>query len=155
MGEQQTKPKKQKHPAIIYLSQYAAMKLRRDDLKEELLSIRERATSTTAQLSDERVSSSGAKDKIGNAAVQAVDVESQLERIIAHLDEALSIRLWLIDQLQNEWEKAVLTERYINGRGWDDIQRRIPYERTRMLEIHGRALENFWKKYLAQNKRAD
>lgn len=152
MQEQATKPKKQKHPAIIYLRQYAAMKLRRDDLKEELLSIRERATSTTAQLSDERVSGSGAKDKIGTAAVQAVDVEARLEKIIRNLDEALSMRVWLIEQMQSEWEKTILTERYINGREWEDILNRIPFERTYMFKLHGYALQHFWEVHAKNNQ---
>lgn len=145
-------PRKPKHPAIIYLRQYAAMKLRRDDLKEELLSIRENATRATSRYTAERMSGTGRKDGMANAAVRAVEVEQKLERCIHNIQEALDIRVWLIEQMQDEWEKTILTERYINGRGWDEIQMRFPFERASIFRLHGRALEHFWEIYNQNNK---
>lgn len=51
--------RKPKHPALVYLRQYAAMKLRRDDLNEELLSIRQNATRATSRYTAERMSGNG------------------------------------------------------------------------------------------------
>lgn len=145
-------PRKPKHPAIVYLRQYAAMKLRRDDLKEELLSIRENATRATSRYTAERMSGTGKKDGMANAAVRAVEVEQKVERCIRNIEEALNVRVWLIEQMQDEWEKTILTERYINGRGWDEIQNRFPFERASIFRLHGRALEHFWEIYKQNNK---
>ena len=144
--------RKPKHPAIVYLRQYAAMKLRRDDLKEELLSIRENATRATSRYTAERMSGTGKKDGMANAAVKAVEVEQKVERCIRNIEEALNIRVWLIEQMKDEWEKTILTERYINGRGWDEIQKRFPFERASIFRLHGRALEHFWEIYKQNNK---
>lgn len=145
-------PRKPKHPAIVYLRQYAAMKLRRDDLKEELMMIRQNATRATGRYSAERMSGTGKKDGMANAAVRAVEVEQRLERCIRNIEEALEIRVWLIEQMKDEWEKTILTERYINGRGWDEILMRIPFERASAFRMHGRALEHFWEIYNQINK---
>lgn len=147
--------RKPKHPAIVYLRQYAAMKLRRDDLKEELFMIRQNATRATGRYTAERMSGTGKKDGMANAAVRAVEVEQNVERCIRNIEEALSIRVWLIEQMKDEWEKTVLTERYINGRGWDEILKKIPFERTYMFKLHGYALQHFWEIYLKNNKSVD
>lgn len=139
--------RKPKHPAIVYLRQYKALKLRRDDLKEELLSIRQNATRATSRYTAERMSGTGKKDGMANAAVRAVEVEERLQRVIANIEEALDARVWLIEQMKDEWEKTILIERYINGRGWDEIQNRFPFERASIFRLHGRALEHFWEIY--------
>ncbi len=155
MQEQAPKPRKPKHPAMIYLHSYVAMKIRRDDLKEELLMIRENATRATSRYTAERMSGTGKKDGMANAAIKAVEVEERLVRTIADIEDALNIRLRFIEQLQEEWEKVILTERYINGRDWDDILKRLPFERTAMFELHGRALQHFWDICIKQTESAD
>lgn len=147
--------RKSNHPAKVYLRQYGAMKLRRDDLKEELMMIRQNATRATSRYTAERMSGTGRHDGMANAAVRAVEVEQKLQRVIGNIEEALEFRVWLIEQMQDEWEKTILTERYINGRDWDEIQDRMHYSRTSMFELHGRALQSFWKIYLGLNKSPD
>lgn len=148
MQAQVSKPRKKKHPAIIYLSMYPALKLRRDKLKEELLMIRQNATRATSRMTAVRMSGTGKKDGMANAAIKAVDVEKRLEHIIGVIEAELDFRLQLIEELENEWEKTLLTMRYINGIDWegkDSILTKIPFERSRMYEIHGEALEHFWE----------
>lgn len=154
MQTQVSKPRK-KHPAIVYLRKYTALKLRRDDLKDELAMIRQMATRATSRITAERISGTPNKDGMANAAIKAVAVEKKLETTINNIKEALDVRLWLIEQLKDEWEKTILTERYINGRGWEDILARIPFERSSMFEIHGEALEHFWEIYCRNNQSAD
>ena len=154
MQTQVSKPRK-KHPAIVYLRKYTALKLRRDDLKDELALIRQNASRATSRITAERISGTYKKDGMANAAIKAVEVEKKLETTINSINEALAVRLWLIEQMKDEWEKTILTERYINGRGWEDILARIPFERSAMFEIHGEALEHFWEIYCRNNQSAD
>ena len=79
MQAQLSKPRKKKHPAILYLKQYPALKLRRKKLKEELYMIRQNATRGTSRVTAERMSGTGQKDGMANAAIKAVDVEKRLE----------------------------------------------------------------------------
>jgi len=150
----QEKQKKPTHPAKVYLAAYPAMKKRLEDLKEELEYIRETATRATSKLTAERVSGTSMKDGMANAVIKGIETEERLQRTINNLSEALTVRLMLIEELQDEWEKLILTERYINGRGWNQINKRIPYEQTRVFEIHGHALNNFWTIF-QKHKRAE
>lgn len=152
MNTQNDKPKP-KHPAIIYLRQYAYLKLRRDDLRDELRQIRENATRATSRMTAERVSGTSARDSMANAAVKAVGVEKRLETTIRNLEEALNMRVWLIEQMKDEREKTLLIERYISGRSWEEIQHRMFVSKATMHRIHGFALQNFWEKYLQTNEK--
>lgn len=140
----QEKQKKPTHPAKVYLSAYPAMKNRLEDLRDELAYIRAMATRTTSKITAERVSGTSMKDGMANAVIKSIEMEERLERTINNLSEALTIRLMMIEEMEDEWEKLILTERYINGRSWNQINKRIPYEQTRVFEIHGHALNNFW-----------
>ena len=154
MNTQNDKPKP-KHPAIIYLRQYAYLKLRRDDLRDELREIRENATRATSRMTAERVSGTSARDGMANAAVKAVGVEKRLETTIRNLEEALNMRVWLIEQMKDEREKTLLTERYISGRSWEEIQSRLFLGRTAVFKLHGYALQHFWEIYSRQNEKED
>lgn len=154
LNTQNDKPKP-KHPAIIYLRQYAYLKLRRDDLRDELMQIRENATRATSRMTAERVSGTSARDSMANAAVKAVGVEKRLETTIRNLEEALNIRVWLIEQMKDEREKTLLIERYISGRSWEEIQRRLFLSKTAVFKAHGYALQNFWEIYSRQNEKVD
>lgn len=151
----QNAQRKPKHPAIIYLRQYGDMKLRRDDLKEELHAIRENATRATSRYTAERMSGTSMHDGMANAAVRAVEVEQKLERCIRNIEEALAVRVWLIEQMKDDREKTILTERYISRRDWPDIQKRLFISRSRLLELHGYALNHFWEIYSREMKKSD
>lgn len=140
--------KKQQHPAKIYLKKYASMKLRYDDLQEELLLIRQKATRATSRMTAERVSGTTMKDGMANAAIKAVEAEKKLVRTVQALWLCLSHRVDVIEQMENEWERVILTERYIKGREWEEILPRIPYERSAMYKLHGKALNHFWEIHL-------
>lgn len=148
----QTTARKPRHPAIIYLGEYYAKQKRIDALKEELENIRDIATNVTVRADADRVSGSKARDSMANHAVRAVDVERRLDTTIAHLQECLDMRLWLIEQMEDEDEKLVLTYRYINCMPWEAVQRKMHYGATATFELHGRALQSFWKVYqMTQN----
>lgn len=148
----QTTARKARHPAIIYLGEYYAKQKRIDALKEELENIRDIATNAAVRADADRVSGSKARDSMANHAVRAVDVERRLDATIAHLQECLDMRLFLIEQMENEDEKLVLTYRYINCMPWEAVQRKMHYGATATFELHGRALQSFWKVYqMSQN----
>lgn len=149
-AEMQTDMRKPRHPAIIYLSEYKDKTKRIDALRNELARIREMATSVTVRANADRVTGSKARDSMANHAVRAVDVERRLEIMIEHLQECLDMRLFLIEQMDApEEEKLVLTYRYINCMLWEEIQHKMHYGATYTYQLHGRALQSFWKTYQA------
>lgn len=146
---QENKQKKPIHPAKVYLAAYPAIKKRLEDLQEELDYIDAVTTRTTSRITADRVSSTPNKDGFANAAIDDIETTKRLKRTIGNLSEALTVRLMLIEEMEDEWEKLILTERYINGRSWNNILRRMPYEQTKVFEMHGTALEHFWEIYQA------
>lgn len=58
------------------------------------------------------------------------------------------IRCWaeayrLIRQVPDDKQQLVLTERYINGAGWDEIAARMGYSFGGLMKLHRKALQNF------------
>lgn len=157
-AEMQTTARKARHPASIYLGEYRAKKLQIEELKDKLAKIREDATNISVRADYDKVSGSKARDSMANHAVRAVDVESRLNIMIAHLQECLDLRLWLIDQIdagddvETEYEKLVLICRYVNCLPWEQIQKKLNYGATATFELHGRALQSFWKVYQMMQK---
>ena len=142
---QEKKQRKPKHPAMVYLAAYPAMKNRLEDLQDELLYIRAAATRTTSRLTADKVNSTPSQDSMANAIIKGIETEERLQRTINNLSEALTVRLMLIEEMEDEWEKLILTERYINGRSWDNVLKRIPYSRMQVFRTHGCALNHFWE----------
>lgn len=160
-AEMQTNTRKARHPAIIYLSEYRAKQKRITALKEELENIREMAINASVRADADRVSGSKARDTMANHAVHAVDVQRRLDTTILHLQECLDMRLFLIEQIdtgdaqEDENEKLVLTYRYINCLPWEQIQYKMHYGATAVFELHGRALQSFWKVYQLLQKNGE
>lgn len=149
----QTTNRKARHPAIIYLGEYRAKQLRIAALRDELVNIREIATNVSVRADSDKVTGSKARDSMANHAVRAVDVERRLAMMISHLQECLDLRLWLISQMdagnaeETEYQQLVLTYRYINCLPWESVQHKLNYGPTATYELHGRALQTFWKTY--------
>ena len=84
-----------------------------------------------------------------------MEVERKLAKTIMAIEEGLDHRVWVIEQMEDEWEKTILTDRYIKGIGWDEILTRIPFERSAMFKLHGNALNHFWEIHTRSLKSAD
>lgn len=131
------------NPAKRYLQEYRAILLRADRLSHHLEAVWESSTRATSRLTATRLSGTGFRDGIANAAVELADGEAALKTEIEHLREALQMRLFLIGRLKDERHKAILTARYIDGMRWEDIARAMHYERSWLMELHGQALAEF------------
>ena len=83
----------------------------------------------------------------GNTSMQTVDkivdLQVEIDKEIAELVDMIAEIHAKIEQLSDPAEKAVLTERYINGRSWEEIAEIVGYTVRQTLNIHGRALKHF------------
>lgn len=83
----------------------------------------------------------------GNTSMQTVDkivdLQAEIDKEIAELVDMIAEVHAKIERLLDPTEKAVLTERYINGRSWEEIAEIINYSERNTKYIHGRALKNF------------
>jgi hypothetical protein len=120
--------------------EYLTLRKRRDALLEELDRLREANQRATSRLTATRLSGTGGHASFADGAIRVVDGEASLRHIIEHIDECLDARLAVIEQLPDERQKLVLTYRYINGCGWDEIMNVMHYQERQVFEHHGRAL---------------
>lgn len=128
-------------PVKRYLMEYASLLKRQQALADELDRLYAAATRATASLSAVGPSgglNAGARE---DAVLRAIDGEARLREVTAHIGEALSARLVLIERLPEERQKTLMTLRYISGWGWERIGYEMHYERTQVFDIHRQALE--------------
>ena len=83
----------------------------------------------------------------GNTSMQTVDkivdLQAEVNKEIAVLVDLIAEIHTKIEQLENPTERAVLTERYINVKSWEEIAEIIGYSDRNTRYLHGRALLNF------------
>ena len=129
------------NPAKTFLKRYRAMLARRQSLERAIAEAYDRATSITAKPKEVNVSGGGgAGDRMAEDVARAIDSAEQLKRAAERIDAALAEILAAIEAVPDETQKAVLTLRYIEGAGWQEIQERLHYEKTQIFILHGRAL---------------
>jgi hypothetical protein len=113
--------------AQAYLAEYRALVAQRDDLLdtlEDLQKAKRRAAVFTGELLVRR----------------RAEGQTALLSTLNRLEEALAERLQLIERIPVGEQRTILVERYINGRAWLDIERRMGYSERAMYALHKRAL---------------
>lgn len=139
MNTQNDKPKP--NPAKEALNGYRWMLKRRDELANELAESYGRATSCTVRLKPQKTSGGNASyDRMADDVVQSVDTRERLKQKISELDRKLADIMTLIDLVNDERGRVLLTMRYIRGMRWEDIQREMKYSEKQTKRIHGYAL---------------
>lgn len=135
------------HPAAAYLKQYAAIKKQIEALEEERARLREITTRAGQNWSGAAQKRSGKHNAFDNVSIKISDIDYRVLRMIDNLRECLEMRLWLLDQMEDQEQRMILVYRYINGLSWEEIMHKIHFESTRTYELHGRALDSFWDIY--------
>lgn len=108
----------------------------------EIDRLRELAECLSSPKLGERVTSS--KDNTSMQTVdKIVDLQAEVDKEMAVLVDLIAEMHTKIEQLENPTERAVLTERYINVKSWEEIAEIINYSERNTKYIHGRALKNF------------
>ena len=146
---------KQDNPAKVFLRRYRSMCGRVDALQKAINEAMARAFGTALTLKQVKVLSSPAEhDPMARDVCNAVDATEILREEKAKTEEALREILAAIDSLTDERQKEILTRRYINGEGFQEIMDKVGYERTQAYVIHGRALIEI-NKWLANRQKRE
>lgn len=130
-----------------YLEQIHRLELELENESDELVKLKAMATSITAPTDNERVQSSGSKDRMGSIVAKYVDMEQEID---AKLEYIIGKRKHIIKQiasLDNSEEYHVLNCRYVRNMTFDSIANRINYSTRQVTRIHGRALKEFEKRF--------
>lgn len=97
---------------------------------------------------DDRVISSGNdSDPVSDLAIKIADLERLIDRKTDRLIDLKVKIIGQIDGMENRTYRNILTCRYVLMQSWDQVAESVGYERSHCLRLHGRALQEFEKKY--------
>lgn len=130
-----------------YLSQVSRLNKMINNKLSEIHQLRELSVSISAIGNDEKVQTSPNFDKIGTAIAKIDELENNLDKMI---DEYLVKREKIISQIDTMEEESVyqiLFSRYIEKKTFEKIATEMEYSWRQIVRLHGKALQQFEKKY--------
>lgn len=130
-----------------YLSQVSRLNKMINNKLSEIHQLRELSTSISAIGNDEKVQTSPNFDKIGTTVAKIDEMENNLDKMI---DEYLVKRERIIAQIDTMEEESVyqiLFSRYIEKKTFEKIATEMEYSWRQIVRLHGKALQQFEKKY--------
>ena len=130
-----------------YLSQVSRLNKMINNKLSEISQLRELSISISAIGNDEKVQTSPNFDKIGTAIAKIDELESNLDKMI---DEYVVKRDKIIAQIYTMEEESVyqiLFSRYIEKKTFEKIATEMKYSWRQIVRLHGKALQQFEKKY--------
>ena len=133
-----------------YLSQVSRLNKMINNKLSEISQLRELSVSISAIGNDEKVQTSPNFDKIGTAIAKIDELENNLDKMI---DEYLVKRERIIAQIDTMEEESVyqiLFSRYIEKKTFEKIATEMEYSWRQIVRLHGKALQQFEKKYGAE-----
>lgn len=111
-----------------------------NDKVEQIVSLKEMATKTSAGLSDMPGSPNRNIHKTENVIVMFVDMETEVKKELEELIRTKQHTMNLIRQVQDSEGRRVLEERYIHYRKWEEIASTRSYSVRQLFRIHDKAL---------------
>lgn len=130
-----------------YLSQVSRLNKMINNKLSEIHQLRELSVSISAIGNDEKVQTSPNFDKIGTVIAKIDELENNLDKMI---DEYLVKRERIIAQIDTMEEESVyqiLFSRYIEKKTFEKIATEMEYSWRQIVRLHGKALQQFEKKY--------
>lgn len=100
------------------------------------------ALGITASVGGERVQTSGSKQKMADAVIKCVDIESEIDDLIDEFVTAKKKVITTIEQLYSPMEYRILHLRYIQHVSLTEIADILNKEYSWVTTTHGRAVKN-------------
>lgn len=125
-----------------YLEQLPGMRVRINAIRRKIAECKDRASDTSAKLSDQRVS--GGCGKIEGNVGEAVDIEAGLKELLKEFEKFELRASREICSMPNSLYSGLLFEKYINGLSWEQVAEAIDkdIDYTRKV-LHSKALSEF------------
>lgn len=123
-----------------YLLQVSRAEHRIKRLQEEIQTLQELVTSTSAISQGERVISSTSHDKMADT---ICTIEERIEEWNTEVRKLVEIRaeiMTTISKLSNEEYREILYKRYCQSKKWEEIALEMNYTYQWVCKLHGRAL---------------
>lgn len=100
------------------------------------------ALGITASMGGERVQTSGNNQKMADAIVKCVDMESEIDKLIDELIDTKKAVIATIEKLYSPTEYKILHMRYIQHISLTDIADKLKKDYSWVTTTHGRALKS-------------
>lgn len=130
-----------------YLQQISRLDRMINNKLSEIQQFRELARSVSAVKNEERVKTSPNFDKIGTAYCKIEEMEEKLDKLIDEYVDKKNLIISQIDGIENETYYEILFARYIEKKTFEKIADEMTYSFRNVTRLHGRALQEFEKKY--------
>ena len=130
-----------------YLNQISRLDRMIQNKLAEISQLRELAMSVSAVKNEERVQNTPNFDKIGTAYCKIEEMEEKLDKLIDEFVNKKNLIISQIDKIENETYYEILFARYIEKKTFEKIADEMTYSWRQVIRLHGRALQEFEKKY--------
>ena len=130
-----------------YLCQISRLDRMINNKLAEISQLRELAMSVSAVKNEERVQNTPNFDKIGTAYCKIEEMEEKLDKLIDEYVDKKNLIISQIDGIENETYYEILFARYIEKKTFEKIADEMTYSFRNVTRLHGRALQEFEKKY--------
>lgn len=134
------------------LRQYSAICKRIGELRRRKADLMEQATRATSSLSATNSSGTSSRSKVEGAVVSIVDLETQLDDMMAEMAHRRYIIQASIASLDDVQHQRILEQRYIDRRSWVAINADMHISSSESFRIHTAALAAFWSEYKKRAK---
>ena len=130
-----------------YLQQISRLDRMINNKLAEISQLRELAMSVAAVKNEERVQTTPNFDKIGTVYCKIEAMEEKLDKLIDEFVDKKNLIISQIDKIENETYYEILFARYIEKKTFEKIADEMTYSWRQVIRLHGRALQEFEKKY--------
>ena len=130
-----------------YLQQISRLDRMINNKLSEISQLRELAMSVSAVKNEERVQNTPNFDKIGTAYCKIEEMEEKLDKLIDEYVDKKNLIISQIDGIEDETYYEILFARYIEKKTFEKIADEMTYSFRNVTRLHGRALQEFEKKY--------
>ena len=130
-----------------YLQQISRLDRMINNKLSEISQLRELEMSVSAVKNEERVQTTPNFDKIGTAYCKIEEMEEKLDKLIDEYVDKKNLIISQIDGIENETYYEILFARYIEKKTFGKIADEMTYSFRNVTRLHGRALQEFEKKY--------
>lgn len=131
-----------------YLRQIKIADIRINNLISEKEQLATLAECAGAIPTSEKVISSPRPDKMENAIVKMIQIEMELD---VEIDKFVDVKRKIINQMERIGDERyynLLFKRYVEYKDFVTIAKEMVYEYRSILNLHGKALQKFERKYL-------
>lgn len=130
-----------------YLGQISRLNKMIANKLSEIYQIKSMALNISVLNEEDKVQTSGSKDRIGDMVAKMVDLEKEAQSYVDAYTDLRRKTIMQIDSMPKETHYKVLFSKYIEDKTFDVIAEEMGYSWRQVIRIHGAALTEFEKLY--------